>query len=190
MFISRMSRAAAEDSFAATRLMHRGSVAHGLQPWLSSVTATRLELVSQVCCHLIQGGEFCGDCYSVLKLVQPMPNTNLVQRCATTRLPESSNAPAKTSRLVPDSEQAYAQFAARPENAGIYARSKIFRRDDPADLAVIHYFRCGTYCLLARHCLRDPQSASPIRNCERSSWLTRSRPFRLPMVRSTSARLS
>jgi len=34
------------------RLMHRGSVAHGLQPWLSSVTATRLELVSQVCWHL------------------------------------------------------------------------------------------------------------------------------------------
>jgi len=35
------------------RLMHRGSVAHGLQPWLSSVTATRLELVSQVCWHLL-----------------------------------------------------------------------------------------------------------------------------------------
>jgi hypothetical protein len=51
MFISRMSRAAAEDSFAATRLMHRGSVAHGLLPWLSSVAATRLELVSQVCWH-------------------------------------------------------------------------------------------------------------------------------------------
>ena len=56
MFISRMSRAAAEDSFAATRLMHRGSVTHGLQPWLSSVTATRLEFVSQVCWYLGQGG--------------------------------------------------------------------------------------------------------------------------------------
>ena len=69
MFISRMSRAAAEDSFAAMRLMPRGSVTHGLQPWLSSVTATRLELVSQVCWHLGQGGELAWLCDFMCKAV-------------------------------------------------------------------------------------------------------------------------
>jgi hypothetical protein len=51
-----MSRIATKESSAAARLILLMNILHGLQPWLSSVAATRL-LVSQVCyCPWIRRG--------------------------------------------------------------------------------------------------------------------------------------